>query len=338
MTKIIIAADLGATKCHAGIIEYQASTQALNCIKQYTTKLTETSSLADLIQQIESGLDCAIPDADAICIGGAGQYDGQFLRLEGVYPYTMPFAHLAKQQQWPAYAVIHDYAPIVCATFTTYMNEVGNVKRLNTCPIQPQGRRVALGIGTGLGLKDGVLLPNGDFWLGKNEMGHIGITTPPLAEPADLQRHAALIEFLQSKQSNYPVTFEKILSGAGTVRLHQFFYPNDDALTPEQVGMKMRSGEVPEMLAAFAWYVGLLVGTVELTFMPEGGIWLTGGVAINHVEIFDRPEFYAGIKASPSYLLERAHYPLGVLCNQDHALMGGAYYAAKRLLPVAQQI
>jgi glucokinase len=71
---------------------------------------------------------------------------------------------------------------------------------------------------------------------------------------------------------------------------------------------------------------------MQLTFMPEGGVWITGGVAINHLDVFDCPGFIAGIHASPAYLAQREEYPLGVLKNHEHALIGSGYYAAKRLL------
>lgn len=336
MKKTIIAWDLGATKCAAGIVEYRPYTQALRCEKTTHVKLTATTSLLDLIEQLEKGLGIRMNEADAICIGAAGHFDGEHLLLEGKYPYPMPFAQTAKQLNWPIYTVIHDYAPIVCATFTAYMEQASNVKRLNDCPIQPEGRRVAFGIGTGLGGKDGVQLENGDFWLGNNELGHVGISIPPRADSFYLDRHHELMKFLQQEtllRHPQPVTFEKILSGQGTVRLYQFFYPDQsDDITPEMVGEKMRQGETPEMLAAFAWYTGMFVGLLQLSFMPQGGIWVTGGVALSHLEMFDHPDFYAGIYAAPAYRQQRDTYPLGVLCNQEHALIGSGYYAAKRLL------
>jgi len=335
MTKYFIAWDLGATKCAAGVIEYHLETHALICKKHFTIKLADTSSLDNLIDKLELGLDFSMAEADAICIGAAGHYDGQELLLENAYKYPMYFAKIAKRRNWPAYTVIHDYAPIVCATFTSYMEQPKNIKRLNTCKMKSHGRRVALGIGTGLGLKDGVLLENGDFWLGRNEIGHIGITTPPTAENHHIKLHHELVNYLQKtslENNKYPITFEKILSGQGTVRLYKFFYSDADDITPESVGEKMRSGQARDMIDAFAWYVGLFVGTVQLTFMPEGGTWITGGVTLNHIDIFDHPAFFAGIHASPAYMAQRQEYPLGVLCNHEHALIGSGYYAAKRLI------
>jgi glucokinase len=335
MTRTIFTWDLGATKCAAGIIEYQPDTQQLTCKKHCAIKLSDAQSLEELTAQLESQLGMNMHDADAICIGAAGHYDGESLLLEKGYPYPMTFASLAKQKVWPSFAVIHDYAPIVCSTFTTYMDDTRNIKRLNNATMNPYGRRVALGVGTGLGLKDGVLLPNGDFWLGKNEMGHIGITTPPHADAFYTKRHQALMQFLTHtapNEKNPAITFEKILSGSGMVRLYQFFHPEATDMTPEIVGAKLQAGESTEVADTFAWYLGLFVGTVQLSFMPEGGIWITGGVALNHLHVFDKPDFMNGVYAAPTYQTQREEYPLGVLCNTEHALIGSGFYATKRLL------
>jgi glucokinase len=333
MTIQLIAWDLGATNCRAGLIEYEPSSQLFNCLKSAAIKLMETTSLEDLIAQLEEQLATSFTDVQAICIGAAGHYrDGQLFHANA-YPYSMDFSDLAKKRCWPPFAVIHDYATIVCSTFTDYLTKQANIKRLNHCDIKTYSRRIALGIGTGLGLKDGILFPNGDFWLGHNEAGHIGITSPPHADDQHLTMHQEIMRFLKIKSDRHqtPITFESLLAGKGTVNLHEFFYPDMLHLTPEAVGIRMRNGQAEEMVDAFAWYIGLFIGTVQLMFMPEGGIWITGGVVMNHLDVFERPDFINGIESFPAYLTQRKNYPLGILINHEHALIGGGYYASKRL-------
>ena len=327
--KNIITLDLGATKCGAALVIAENKT-IFSCQKTVFLKLHNFISLRELIAKIEQDLGCAFSQADAICIGAAGEYDGYQLQRAGGYPYVMNFAELAKQQHWPKFAVIHDYAPIVCATFTDYMNPQ-NVKQLTSGTINPFARRVALGVGTGLGLKDGVLFEDGNFWLGMNEMGHMGIPNPSLADPVNLKMHHEFLQFLQDKNHGTAITFETILSGQGLCRLYQFFYPGNPNLTPEEIGSKWEQGQANESKSAFAWYLGLFVGTVQLVFMPEGGIWMTGGVLIKHVDVCDQKEFFQGIEASPAYLNLRQKFPLGILHNPIHAFIGGAYYALKQL-------
>src|SRR5579883_5881 len=340
--KQIITWDLGATKCAAAVVEYHKENNEFLCKKSGSVKIRSFAALTELSAHIENLLGIRMADADAICIGAAGQYDGECLQLDKGfsqpdknYPYPMTFAQLAKQQNWPGFAIIHDYSPIVCTTFTSYIQQPKNVKRLNQADIPPHGRRVAVGVGTGIGLKDGVLFPQGDFWLGTNEMGHIGVVVPPLAEKYHQARHEELLKFLRSEQiikESEPLTFEKLLAGPGMSSIYSFFDRNAKDKSPEEIGDLVRSGRAEETLATFAWYLGLLVGTVQLTFMPEGGIWLTGGVLLNHMEVFDHQDFFLGINASPSYLSLRQQFPLGVLCGSDCAFVGAGYYASKKLL------
>lgn len=333
--KNIVAWDLGATKCAAAIVEYDKNLKSLHCKKYGSIKIRSSNSLPELSSNLEDMLEIKMAEADAICIGAAGQYDGEYLQLEAGYPYPMGFAKLAHQHAWPQFAIIHDYSPIVCATFTSYIDQPENVKRLTDADINPFGRRVALGIGTGIGLKDGILFEDGNFWLGTNEIGHIGVITPPLADKIYLERHHELIKFLRSEKilrADEPLTFEKLLAGSGIVRLHSFFDRDSQYKSSEEVGAYVRDGHAEETLALFAWYLGLLVGTVQLAFMPDGGLWLTGGVILNHLDIFDHQDFYIGVESSPAYLSLRKQFPLGILCGAHHAFMGGAYYVSRRLL------
>jgi len=81
MLKKIITWDLGATKCAAAVVEYHPSQQTLNCIKHTSVKIRDHHSLQDLTATLENLLETKMVEADAICIGAAGHYDGKaFLR------------------------------------------------------------------------------------------------------------------------------------------------------------------------------------------------------------------------------------------------------------------
>jgi glucokinase len=334
MRKTFVVWDLGATKCAAAIIDYDFHTDQFDCIKTTRVKLTECNSLDELIERIEAELDFKMRRSDAICIAAAGRYNGYEVELEAGYPYAMDFDRIAKKDGWRNMAVVHDYVPVACATFTTYLKQSGNVKQLNKGRQNKFGRRVVLGVGTGLGLKDSVLLPNGDFWLGSNEAGHIGLTFPPKALPHTEVRHREFVKFLKldgGLREGEVLTFEKILSGNGLKRIHHFVTGNHE-MTPEEISKKMTEGEHQETLEMLAWYLGLFIGTVELAFMPDGGIWITGGVVLKNLALCDQPELWKGIYACPAYRADRELFPLNVMVGPDYALMGCAYYASRRML------
>jgi glucokinase len=211
------------------------------------------------------------------------------------------------------------------------MQNENNLLRLNQTVPDPYQRRVVLGLGTGLGMKDGMLLPDGNFWLGKNEIGHIGIINPPLAGKVRNEQHVQFMRYLY-QTVNREITLENILTGRGLSHLHQFLYPHSGNVTPEQAGLRMAGGKAPELLDLMAFYLGFFTGSVQLIFLPEGGVWITGGVAIKHLALFSHDAFYEGMNASPAFAKERAQYSLGVMKNEEHALIGAAFYAAKKLL------
>lgn len=325
--KHFISWDLGGTKCAAGLIEFQSEKNTYTCLKKTSVLLQEATSLHDLVMRIESDLGLSLCEVDAICIGAAGMYNGHSLILANAYPYPMPFFDLAQHLKWPNYAIIHDYATVLCGTFTQYLYSSQHVKRLNSTAIPIFERRLTFGIGTGLGGKDGLLLENGDFWLGTNEIGFIGL--PALLQDAPLA-HTALLTYLQKAGVGCTV-FETLLSGAGLQLLHRFFYPTQDAISPSEIGDLMQQGQLDEVADLFAWYLGLFVATLELAFMPKGGIWMTGGILMKHVDLVKRPSFKAGTHALPAYLAERSDHPLGILLDPDWPLIGAAFYANKRL-------
>lgn len=319
MSKQILVWDLGATKCKAGIVRAQNDGDSLKCEKSCTIGLDSVDSLATLMRSVEQRLGVTHSHVDGITIGAAGIYDGSVLKLERGYPFPMPIADIASANNWAPFAVVHDYVPLVCASFYPDL-ETMKIHERNP---ERYGRRVALGIGTGLGLKDGILKPNGDFWLGMNEMGHIGLCSTH-AVPAHLRS-------IHREMCLSGATFEDILSGQGMLHLHHAL-SGLSSLDPEELGALVRAGEAQETLGAFAFYVGLFVGTVQLCFMPSGGIFMAGGVLLKHSELFSCEEFYQGLWALPAYRTERERFSVQLITDDNAALIGAAHFAMKRLL------
>lgn len=334
MRKTFVVWDLGATKCAAAVIDFDFHSDEFDCISTTRVPLRDCADLDGLIAAVESNLNYSMAEADAICIAAAGRYNGHEVELEAGYPYSMDFARVAKKNRWRNMEIVHDYVPVACATFTSYLQQKDNVKTLVEGKPERFGRKVVFGVGTGLGLKDAVQLPNGDFWLGSNEAGHIGLTFPPKANFDNEERHRDFVRFL-IREGGLPdgevLTFEKILSGKGVARIHHFL-TGQAGLTPEQVGKELAEGHDLETLKMLAWYIGLFIGNVQLMFMPSGGIWFTGGVVLKNLGLCDQPELFEGMYACPAYQKDRKNFPLHVMIGPDYALMGCAYYASRRLL------
>lgn len=333
--KEFIVWDLGATKCAFAIVDYLPPNFQIR--RQYQCFLRDYISLENLVSDVENKLDISHAQADAICIAGAGQYNGHELILDKGgkpgYPYPMKFATIASKLNWQNLFVVHDYTPMVCRTF---LDNEEDIQVLHAGESKPYGRRVALGVGTGLGMKDAVLLPNGQIWIGTNEIGHIGLSSPPISNQIEFQQHLKLLNFIHDyhHHHNLLTTFETILSGPGFALLHQFVTGSSKLLSPEDADEASKQETNSPTLQLFAKYLGLFIGVVQLTFMPQGGIWISGGVLQKNLCLFSEPlltQLYQGIECSPSYQPERQQFPLKVMLGENHAFWGGAFFLVQQL-------
>jgi len=333
LKKTLAVWDLGATKCAAAIIDFDVHTDRFECLSSCRLTLTNYDSLNALVTAVETALNFALVDADVICIGAAGRFDGKEIQLSAGYPFPMTFGEEIQKKRWRRISIVHDYIPVACATLTNYLANPDHIETLVAGESKSFGRRLVMGVGTGLGLKDLIVLPDGRFWLGENEAGHIGVCLPPQVNAKMLKRHNDFMCFLRQCElgQDASVSFEKILSGKGLSRMHQFL-TQGAFMDPALIGADIQAGQHADTVAMCAWYLGLYIGTIQLLFLPSGGIWLTGGVLLKNPAIYRHDALMAGIAASPAYQAERALFPLHVIKGEQYALMGGAYYAAKRLL------
>lgn len=334
-SRYFIVWDLGATKCGAALVKFENGEFIV--LKKTEQPLYSFSSLIDLTNSIEKNLNIEINQSDAVCIAGAGQYNGRELILDKAghvgYPFPMQFKFLSQRLNWKNFWVIHDYTPIICRTFIDSQNEIFTI---HPGTLNPLGRRVAFGVGTGLGLKDAVLLPNNQIWIGTNEMGHIGLCHPPSFNQEEFQQHQALINFIQKKnqEQSTELTFETILTGPGLSLLYQFTENLSEPLSPEETSTRIVKTGNTKALELFAHYLGLFIGVVQLTFMPSGGIWMSGGVLHKNLHLFEEPmlsHLKRGILLSPAYQPERNQFSLKIMLGLDHAFLGGAFFLLQQL-------
>ena len=93
----------------------------------------------------------------------------------------MCFSQVAKSQSWSEFSVVHDYTPVVASTFVMKGDHPA-LQIVREGSLNPTGRRVALGLGTGLGVKNAIQTDLGQCWYGQNEVGHIGLSRPPAVD------------------------------------------------------------------------------------------------------------------------------------------------------------
>jgi glucokinase len=331
MARRYLVWDLGATKCAAAVVLVDSS--GFRVERTASLLLSSVSSLASMASCLHQKLQLDLAEISGICIAAAGCYDGAQLHLASGYPFSMCFAEVARVQQWPDFSVVHDYTPVVASTFV-YEQTDDAVLMLRSSPVDRSARRVAFGVGTGLGLKDALAVPSGELWFGENEAGHIGVTLPPDCDPVRRELFQDFMRFLSSELAlkSTSVTFETVLSGGGFAAIFRYFSRSKTAKTPEIAQIEMEQNDLyrQQTLGLLGWFLGLFVGTLELVFMPKGGIWIGGGVIKKNLALFSEDfldDFWSGVACSPAYTLQRETFPIGVLKSDHSIYVGGAFYA-----------
>jgi glucokinase len=187
----------------------------------------------------------------------------------------------------------------------------------------PQGARVVLGPGTGLGVA--ALLPASEDWHAvPTEGGHISFG--PAADDEE--------PIFARLRADGPVSAETILCGRGLARLYAAMGPD---LAPDRAPLEQHAivkaaqandaaaGAVTDM---FVRLLGRFAGDMALLFKATGGVYVAGGVAAALGGRLDADIFRRAFEAHPPYphLLEKI--PSYLVTANEMGLLGCAAYAA----------
>ena len=121
----------------------------------------------------------------------------------------------------------------------------------------------------------------------------------------------------------------------GETHSGQLYFP-DKNISAEAVllelGLLLNQNKTLDTLDIFSFYLGMFVGAIQLTFMPTGGLWLTGETIINNPDIFYSPAFKKGLDNIPAHLDKRRQLPLAIMKNSLQAIFNGAsHYGMTKL-------
>lgn len=183
-----------------------------------------------------------------------------------------------------------------------------------------------LGPGTGLGVSALVPAPSGGVPLA-GEGGHVTMAAADDRESAVL---AAL-------RRDGHVSAERVLSGAGLVRLYRTLSALDGAtagpLEPADITARAAAGEDAACSAAWEMFCAML-GTVAadlaLTLGARGGVFIAGGIVPRHIEMFAAGLFRRRFEDKGRYGAYLAAIPTWVILHPNPAFVGLGRHLADR--------
>lgn len=199
-----------------------------------------------------------------------------------------------------------------------------DLDRIGGGTIKPDGARVVVGPGTGLGA--GALVHAGGLWIPvPGEGGHVDFgpkTERDMAIWPHIERPSGRVEA------------ETVISGAGMTRLYRAICAVDGVKarhqTPEAVTHAALAGddrEAGEALDLFATYLGRLAGDLALIFMATGGVYLSGGISAKIAPVLKSGAFRDAFVAKAPHDDLLAEIVTAIIVKEDAALSGVAAFA-----------
>ena len=180
---------------------------------------------------------------------------------------------------------------------------------------QQEGASVLVGAGTGLGVAV-LCSTGGESMAFPSEGGHVAYPFEP--------EEYGFADFLREQNKQTLICAEDVLSGSGLVNLCR--YLTKKTLSAKEIGTQFLQSE-SEVLQWFARFYGRFCRGWLLNFLPKGGLWITGGIALNNPLCVRSSYFRAEITK-----IQYAHietYPVYLLDNQNVGLWGAAYLASR---------
>jgi glucokinase len=182
--------------------------------------------------------------------------------------------------------------------------------------------RVAVGAGTGLGvswmLNDGA---NTRAW--STEGGHIDFA------PVDEQQ-LELLKFMIDRHGH--VSYERLLSGDGLVALYAFCSGNESADIDAawvHAAAEADNEAASRAMSLFVGIYGAFVGNMALLFKPQGGIYITGGIAAKIISWMKSDDFISAYLNKGRMRALAQHTPVNLVINERVGVIGAISEAVK---------
>ncbi len=281
----IIAADVGGTKTRLMLADVD---KADNVLYEKRYQCEEFDSFEQLLRAFINESELVKGQVDILTLALPGLVSETSASLTNL-PWVIEKQFLKDSFGFKNVYFMNDFQASALGTIQLPEKDrvILNSGRLNSNGLKDNVIRVAVGAGTGLGVA----------WIQSDltavhaydtEGGHIDFA--PVNET-----QIELLQFLQ--QSFAHVSYERLLSGSGLVRLYEFCAGkagiNKSAnINAEWVNNQSENDQAAgRALSLFVQIYGAYVGNIALLFKPSGGIFITGGIAAKILKKMQSEEF-----------------------------------------------
>jgi glucokinase len=312
----IVAGDIGGTKVLLQLVDASQSGRTVLAEQRYESHVFATFDdlLGAFVKEHIGG------PIDAACFAVAGPVFADRAEVTNL-TWKMDAMALAKRFSIGRVSLINDFFAVALGVPILAPSDVLVLNAGTRVPFAPIA---ILGAGTGLG--EANLVHDGTKWnVVPSEGGHADFA------PQD-EEQIRLFLALHAKYGH--VSWERLLSGAGLVNIHNFVSgeerPYDETL-PMEIAKALASGDAAaaRTFAIFVDIYGAEAGNMALRLLARGGVYLAGGVAAKNVDQFTDGRFLNAFVRKGRFQHILAEIPLNLITNPKVGLLGAAEMATR---------
>ena len=326
---MILAGDIGGTKCNLAVFEEHGSSLRLLFKRRYATN--EFSSLEALIEtffrecHVETGAT-AEGKISAAGFGIAGAMVDDRLVSNNI-PWELTASALASKLglRLGQLTLLND---LVATAYGLVHLAAEDFLVLNPGTPQINGNQALIAAGTGLG--EAMI-----FWDGSQHRA-----SPSEGGAADFaprtEREIQLLRFLKTRLER--VSCEEIFSGRGFRKLHEFIdstvihptFAEQEAASASEITHNALAGTCPVCVEVLDWWIdafGAEAGNLALRVLAYGGVYFAGGIVLKILSKLQGGSFCRSFADKGRLSSVLANIPISVVLNEDAPLLGAAHQA-----------
>jgi len=269
----VLAGDIGGTKTWLALYDAEPG-GALECVAEAKVRSVDHESLRSAIETFLEESGASLDELRGAAFGIAGPVRGRRVQTTNL-PWTIDADELAEALTAESVTLLNDFHAIALGIGELTAEQLPVLK---AGELDPQGPRVILGAGTGLGAA--VVAPGGHVL--SSEGGHIGFA------PRD-EFERALLAHLSERHER--VSVERIVSGMGLEAIYEFIVSTGRAESDVRAEVQASGGAAITEAAGqgdpaakltlerFVSAYGAVAGELALVVLATGGVYLAGGIA-----------------------------------------------------------
>jgi glucokinase len=216
--------------------------------------------------------------------------------------------------------VLNDFNAVAMSLPSLIDQQILQVGRGST---DPNGTRVVLGAGTGLGVA--FLASNqGEYIARAGEGGH-------MSWGASTEQEWFIYCYLKKKYDH--VSYERLLSGHGLENLYQalaVFHQKETTYPPASkiisLALTRQCTIAKAAVAQFFAILGCYAGDLALMFASFGGVYIAGGIVPRLISLIDRSDFRTRFEEKGRFSDFNAKIPTYVITVEQPGILGAAIY------------